>query len=136
MRKRVEDERRKVVAGARHLRFDPGGIMDVEFMVALGQLRLGAADRALRTTSTMAALDRLVALGWPATLVEDYAFLRRLALRLRLVRGRAEDVVNPSDVAPLARTFERTTADLGAELDRRMARVRALYLTMFPAPGG
>ena len=132
VRRRVEDERGKVVAGARHLRFDPGGIMDVEFMVALGQLRL-AADRALRTTSTMTALTRLVALGWPATLIEDYAMLRRLALRLRLVRGRPEDVVGPLDLAPLARTLETSADVLAADLDRRMARIRAAYLTMFPA---
>ena len=120
--------------------------MDVEFMVALGQLSLGA-DRALRTTSTMAALARLVARGWPATLVEDYAFLRRLALRLRLVRGRPEDVVSPHDLAPLARAFDAfgggasggpvapraidAAGALAAELDRRMACVRAIYLTMF-----
>jgi len=132
VRKRVEDERSKVVAGARHLRFDPGGIMDVEFLAALGQLKFGATDRVLRTTSTMAALERLVTLGWPATVVEDYAFLRRLALRLRLVRGRSEDVINPRDIAPLARTLERAPEKLAAELDRRMQRVRALYLTMFP----
>jgi glutamate-ammonia-ligase adenylyltransferase len=132
VRKRVEDERRKVVAGARHLRFDPGGIMDVEFLAALGQLRFGGADHALRTTSTMAALERLVALGWPATVIEDYAFLRRLALRLRLVRGKSEDVVGPRDLAPLARTLERAPEELAAELDKRMKRVRELYLTMFP----
>jgi glutamate-ammonia-ligase adenylyltransferase len=131
VRKRVEDERRKLVAGARHLRFDPGGIMDVEFMAALGQLRQGGADHELRTTSTMAALERLVALGWPATIIEDYAFLRRLALRLRLVRGKSEDVVSPRDLGPLARTLERVPEELSAELDRRMKRVRALYLTMF-----
>ena len=131
VRKRVEDERRPVVAGARHLRFDPGGIMDVEFMTALGQLRLGA-DRALRTTSTLAALTRLVALGWPPTLAEDYAFLRRVALRLRLVSGRPEDVVSVSDLVRLARTLETTPDALAADLDRRMARIRATYLTMFP----
>jgi [glutamine synthetase] adenylyltransferase / [glutamine synthetase]-adenylyl-L-tyrosine phosphorylase len=132
VRKRVEDERGKVVAGARHLRFDPGGIMDVEFMVALGQLSLGAGDRALRTTSTVSALARLVALGWPATLSEDYAFLRRLALRLRLVRGRPDDVLSPGDLAPLARTLERPPDSLAADLARRMQRVRTTYLTMFP----
>jgi len=132
VRKRVEDERRKVVAGARHLRFDPGGIMDVEFMAALGQLKNGGTDHALRTTSTMTALERLVALGWPATVIEDYAFLRRLALRLRLVRGKSEDVVGPRDLGPLARTLERMPEELAAELDRRMKRVRELYLTMFP----
>ena len=132
VRKRVEDERRKVVAGARHLRFDPGGIMDVEFMAALGQLKNGGTDHALRTTSTMTALERLVALGWPATVIEDYAFLRRLALRLRLVRGKSEDVVSPRDLGPLARTLECAPDELSAELDRRMKRVRDLYLTMFP----
>ena len=65
MRARVERERGKVPAGSRHLRFDPGGIMDVEFLVALGQLRHGARP-GVRTTSTAALLDRLVALGWPA----------------------------------------------------------------------
>jgi glutamine synthetase adenylyltransferase len=94
----------------------------------------------------MAALARLVALGWPASLVEDYAFLRRLALRLRLVRGRSEDVVSPDDLAPLARAFDTfagaagrlasprasDASALAAELDRRMARVRSTYLTMFP----
>jgi glutamate-ammonia-ligase adenylyltransferase len=132
VRKRVEAERGRVVAGARHLRFDPGGIMDVEFVVALGQLRLGA-DRALRTTSTTAALTRLVTLGWPATLIEDYAFLRRLALRLRLVRGRPEDVLGPDDLRPLARTLERAPEALAADLDRRMARIRSIYATMFPS---
>jgi glutamate-ammonia-ligase adenylyltransferase len=131
VRKRVEDERRPMVTGARHLRFDPGGIMDVEFMVALGQLRLGA-DRALRTTSTMAALTRLVALGWPAALAEDYTFLRRVALRLRLVRGRPDDVVSVNDLIRLAHTLETTPYDLAADLQRRMARTRATYLTMFP----
>ena len=40
-------ERGRVPAGSRHLRFDPGGIMDVEFLVALGQLR-HAADPGVR----------------------------------------------------------------------------------------
>jgi glutamate-ammonia-ligase adenylyltransferase len=133
VRHKVEDERGKVVAGARHLRFDPGGIMDLEFMVALGQLRLGRGDPALRTTSTMAALSRLVAGGWPAALLDDYAFLRRLALRLRLVRDRPEEVLGPDDVDLLARTLEQPAAALSAELDRRMARVRGHYLAMYGA---
>jgi glutamine synthetase adenylyltransferase len=132
VRKRVEDERGRVVAGARHLRFDPGGIMDVEFVAALGQLRLGGTDHALRTTSTMAALTGLCAHGWPATLIGDYAFLRRLALRLRLVRGRPDDVMSPDDLRPLARTLERSPEALAAELDRRMKSVRSVYATMFP----
>ncbi len=95
VRGRVERERGKVPAGSRHLHFDPGGIMDVELLVALGQLRQ-AADAEVRTTSTAAALERLVALGWPATLRDDYAVLRRTALRLRLLLDRPQAVVSPA----------------------------------------
>jgi glutamate-ammonia-ligase adenylyltransferase len=131
VRDRVEKERGRVPRGSRHLRFDPGGIMDVEFLVALGQLRGGATDLALRTTNTLIALDRLVLLGWPAALREDYAFLRRLSLRLRLLRDRPEEVLSPADQLALARTLERDPAPLMEELDRRMARVRSIFLERF-----
>jgi len=126
MRARVERERGRVPAGSRHVRFDAGGIMDVEFLVALGQLQ-NARDPGVRTTSTAAALGRLVALGWPEGLADDYAFLRAVALRLRLLLDRPEDVVSPRDLLPLARTFGSTPESLAAELDRRMARVRAVF---------
>jgi glutamate-ammonia-ligase adenylyltransferase len=133
VRQRVENERGKVVPGARHLRFDPGGIMDVELMVALGQLRQGRHDPALRTTSIWAALSRLCALGWPSALLDDYAFLRRLALRLRLVRDRPEEVLGPHDLETLARTLEQPAQALAADLDRRMARIRQRYAEMVGA---
>lgn len=131
VRERVEKERVRARHGARHLRFDPGGIMDVEFLVALGQLRLGRDDPALRTTSTLAALTRLVALGWPPSLLEDYQFLRLLALRMRLLRDRSEEVIGATELTPLARTFERDPASLAAEIDRRMSRVRATFTALF-----
>jgi glutamine synthetase adenylyltransferase len=130
MRARVEHERGRVPAGSRHLRFDPGGIMDVEFLVALGQLQ-NAGDPGVRTTSTAAALARLVDLGWPLSLLGDYVALRALALRLRLMLDRPEDVVSPRDLAPLARTFGAPPDLLAADLDRRMARIRAVFTERF-----
>jgi len=130
LRGRVERERGKVPDGSRHLHFDPGGIMDLELLAALGQLR-HAADRQLRTTSTMDVLARLVALGWPATLADDYAALRRVALRLRLLMDRPQAVVAPRDLVPLARSFGTTAEALAADLDQRMARVRALFARSF-----
>ena len=130
VRGRVERERGKVPAGSRHLHFDPGGLMDVELLVALGQLR-HAADREVRTTSTTAALDRLVALGWPAALRDDYAVLRRTALRLRLLLDRPQAVVSPRDLPALARSLGTTAAALGADLDERMARIRAVFARYF-----
>ena len=130
VRGRVERERGKVPEGSRHLQFDPGGIMDVELLVALGQLR-HAADPEIRTTSTAAVLDRLVALGWPAALRDDYAVLRRTALRLRLLLDRPQAVVSPRDLPALARSLGTTPTLLAAELDERMARVRTVFARYF-----
>jgi glutamate-ammonia-ligase adenylyltransferase len=130
LRGRVERERGKVPEGSRHLHFDPGGIMDLELLAALGQLR-HSGDPALRTTSTMQVLSRLVELGWPATLADDYAALRRVALRLRLLLDRPQAVVAPRDLTPLARSFGTTADALAADLDERMARVRALFARSF-----
>ncbi len=130
VRGRVERERGKVPDGSRHLQFDPGGIMDVELLVALGQLR-HAADPEVRTTSTAAVLERLVTLGWPAVLRDDYAVLRRAALRLRLLLDRPQAVVSPRDLPALARSLGTTAALLAAELDARMARVRAVFERYF-----
>ncbi len=58
VRTRVERERGKVPAGSRHLRFDPGGIMDVEFLVALGPAAPRPSIRRVRTVTTADALAR------------------------------------------------------------------------------
>ena len=130
VRGRVERERGKVPDGSRHLQFDPGGIMDVELLVALGQLR-HAADPEIRTTATSAVLERLVALGWPTVLRDDYALLRRTSLRLRLLLDRPQAVVSPRDLPVLARSLGTTATLLAAELDERMARVRAVFAKYF-----
>jgi glutamate-ammonia-ligase adenylyltransferase len=126
MRARVEKQRGKVPPGSRHVRFDPGGVMDVEFLVALAQLR-HRDDPAVRTTVTADVLDRLVDLGWPAALRDDHAFLKRVALRLRLMHDRPQDVVSPRDLPPLARTFGLPPETLAAQLDAAMSRVRAIF---------
>jgi hypothetical protein len=100
--------------------------MDIEFLVALGQLR-HRTDPALRTTVTADLLDRLVALGWPPALRDDHAFLKRVALRLRLMHDRPQDVVSPRDLPPLARTFDLPPEVLAEKLDAAMSRVRATF---------
>ncbi len=130
VRAKVESERGRVPEGSRHLRFDRGGIMDVEFLVALGQLA-DAADDGVRTTTTGTALARLVALGWPESLLDDYAALRRATLRLRLLLDRPEDVVSPRDLPMLARSLGTTPEALAADLDARLARVRAIFDARF-----
>lgn len=104
--------------------------MDIELLVALGQLR-HAADAGVRTTSTMTALLRLCALGWPPSLLDDYAALRRTALRLRLLLDRPQAVVSPRDLPALARSLSTTPDALAADLDQRMARVREIFERYF-----
>jgi glutamate-ammonia-ligase adenylyltransferase len=132
MRARVERERAKTKgpSGARHVRFDPGGVMDVEFLVALGQLT-HAGDEGVRTTETSKALERLVLLGWPPALRDDYAFLRLVALRLRLLHDRPVDVLGRRDSASLARMLDLDPAALTARLDTVMKRVRATFDAFF-----
>ena len=72
-----------------------------------------------------------MALGWPAALRDDYAVLRRTALRLRLLLDRPQAVVSPRDLPALARSLGTTPTLLAAELDERMARVRAVFAKYF-----
>ena len=78
----------------------------------------------VRTTTTGTALARLVALGWPESLLDDYAALRRATLRLRLLLDRPEDVVSPRDLPMLARSLGTSPEALGRR-PRRPPRPRA-----------
>ena len=106
-------ERGRVPAGSRHLRFDPGGIMDVEFLVALGQLD-HAADPGVRDDDHGPRAGRAWSRSAGRTsLRDDYAALRRATLRLRLLLDRPEDVVSPRDLPMLARSLGTTPEALG-----------------------
>jgi [glutamine synthetase] adenylyltransferase / [glutamine synthetase]-adenylyl-L-tyrosine phosphorylase len=127
MRKRIEQER----AGkdSLHLRFSPGGLTDLDFVAAWGQLRHGKDDPPLRTTNPFQALLRMSERGEidPERL-DDYRFLARASLRLRLLRDNAEDRLVKSDELPLARSLGFARPQLMAELSRRMATVRASFV--------
>jgi [glutamine synthetase] adenylyltransferase / [glutamine synthetase]-adenylyl-L-tyrosine phosphorylase len=99
MKARIEKERiPRRVDPERHLKLGPGGLSDVEWTVQLLQQRYGASETALRTTSTMAALDSLQDLSlldhqdaqW---LRDGYRFLSRVRDRLYLLRQRDVDVL-------------------------------------------
>ena len=127
MRRRIEQVR--APAGARHLRFSAGGLTDLEFIAAWGQLRHGSRDPALRTTNPLQALSRMVERGdINARLLDHYHFLARASMRLRLLRDHADDRLSESDEQPLARSLDLSRAQLKSELGHRMAEVRAEFL--------
>lgn len=129
MRARIESERAAdEPRGAIHLRFSAGALTDLEFLVAFGQLRGGRGDPTLRTTSPYAALAAMAARGAvDAALLEDYRFLQRASLRLRLLRDRPDDHLLPQDRPALSRSLDLSEEDLSRELQARRTRVRAAF---------
>jgi hypothetical protein len=63
----------------------------------------------------------------PAVL-DDYRFLQRAGLRLRLIRDQHDDRLHTEDRSPLARSLGLSEDQLSDQLSTRMARVRAEFL--------
>ena len=86
-------------------KYSAGGLVDVEYFVQARQIAAGHADPAVRTTNTLEALQRLAEGGHiPAELADRladcYRFLRRLIGALRVVHGRARDLLIPPADSP------------------------------------
>ncbi len=143
MRRRVEDSVPRAEAD-RQLKLGPGGLRDVEFAVQLLQLVHGRGDPALRSGTTLVALDALRDGGYVgredgARLAAAYRFLRTLEHRLQLARLRRTHVV-PEDPAELRRLGRAMgyradpVAQLTAEWRRHATEVRRLHEKLFYRP--
>lgn len=135
---RVEAER--LPRGAepkRHLKLGPGGISDVEWLVQLLQLQHGAAHSALRTTSTLDALDAAVAAELlsdedRAKLKEAWVLASRIRSALKLWSGRASDTL-PADrtelegIAGILGMPEGHTTELEEQWLSASRRARAVF---------
>lgn len=103
---RVEAERLPQGADpSRHLKLGRGSLSDIEWLVQLLQLEHGADVAALRTTSTLAALDaavaaKLVPIGDGELLRDTWQFVARARSALMLWSGKTTDVL-PGDRAQL-----------------------------------
>ncbi|HEY0259083.1 MAG TPA: bifunctional [glutamine synthetase] adenylyltransferase/[glutamine synthetase]-adenylyl-L-tyrosine phosphorylase [Lacisediminihabitans sp.] len=99
---RVESERLPQAADpARHLKLGRGSLSDVEWFVQLIQLQHGARIPALRTTSTLRALDAATANGFvsapeAAKLRDAWIFASRARSAMTLWTARTADVL-PTD---------------------------------------
>ena len=99
---RVESERLPQAADpARHLKLGRGSLSDVEWFVQLLQLRFGAANPGLRTTSTLTALERAVEAGLvtapdAAKLHDAWVFASRARSAITLWSSKTADVL-PKD---------------------------------------
>jgi len=133
MRRRLETSR-----GDRDLKRGPGGLMDVEFLVQLLQVKYGLRIPYLRSPNTWKALAaaeaaRRLTPEEAADLRRGYDFLSRVQGRLRIVHNRSLDRVPdaPDEVAKLARRlgFDDGAA-FQATLEGHTARTRRHFLAI------
>jgi glutamate-ammonia-ligase adenylyltransferase len=141
---RAMRERMEAGHSERDLKRGFGGIVDLEFLVQLFQLKYGRDLPALRTGNTWEALDALHAAGLlsdreHATLRGSYDFLRQVEGRLRIVHNRSLDELpeTPEGLEKLARRLGIEPNAAGsagkqflAELDRHMSQTRELFLEL------
>jgi glutamate-ammonia-ligase adenylyltransferase len=130
MRQRLEGSR-----GKRDLKRGFGGIVDVEFLVQLFQLKYGGHRAELRTPNTWDGLDALLTAGLldaadHATLHSGYDFLLRVQSQLRIVHNRSLDAV-PGDAAEVEKLARRLGYESGpsflAELERHTTHTRDCF---------
>ena len=137
-------EKMEPAAAVRNVKRSPGGLVDIEFLVQLHQLKSGREFPEILTANIPAALDAIAEAGLvpaptAALLRASYLFLRSAELRLRVVTDRATNEVpdGAGDRAKLAGRmgYPTSTAFLN-ELARVMAAVRAVFREQLAVAGG
>jgi glutamate-ammonia-ligase adenylyltransferase len=137
MRERLEASRSE-----RDLKRGFGGIVDVEFLVQLLQLKYGRDCPGLQTPNTRTALQAARDAGRLseseyATVRGSYDFLRTVQSRLRIVHNRSLDELpeTPEELEKFARRLGWETGQEGRaadrflhELERHTSQTRALFL--------
>ncbi|HEX3658281.1 MAG TPA: bifunctional [glutamate--ammonia ligase]-adenylyl-L-tyrosine phosphorylase/[glutamate--ammonia-ligase] adenylyltransferase [Pirellulales bacterium] len=98
MRQRLEAS-----AHASNIKRGRGGLVDIEFLVQMLQLKFGRDDRSLRVPGTLAALAALFKAGHLSNddfkfFTDSYRFLRTMEARLRLMSTTARDDLPDSPV--------------------------------------
>ena len=151
IRRRMETELAQERPGRRDLKTGRGGLVDVEMVVQLLQLRHGPEHPALlEPVSVEALLERIKSAGLlSATQVgalrEGWRFLQRLSSRLRIVENRSisdwsEDRADLDAVAralgyPESARTGTARLPLLEDYRRRTEAIRAVYREVFAAAG-
>jgi glutamate-ammonia-ligase adenylyltransferase len=138
MRHRLED-----TAAAGDLKRGPGGLVDIEFLVQMLQLRHARENPKLRTPNTLDALSELFAAGHLSA--DDYDFfyysyrlLRIIEGRLRLINSTARDQLpqEPMELHKLAHLLKyQSTELLLDDYEQATRRIRQRFDAAFDAAG-
>ena len=124
-----------------------GGIVDIEFLVQMLQLRYGWRFPAVRQRNTLAALDALTACQVISheesrVLEQGYRFLRKLENRLRIERDQPVEALgsDAEQLTPLARRMGYEGPEAGshvlAEYHKQRETIRSCYSRLFEREQG
>jgi glutamate-ammonia-ligase adenylyltransferase len=132
MRQKLES-----TASPNSLKRGRGGLVDVEFIVQLLQLKYGRDHPAIRRSNAWEALEALAAGGFlsaqdAATLQAGYSFLRLVEARLRIVTDRPLTEI-PADAEDLAKLAARLGFDFPEGFLNEWKRVAVTIRTCFDA---
>jgi glutamate-ammonia-ligase adenylyltransferase len=139
MRKRMEN-----TAGAGDMKRGPGGIVDVEFLVQMLQLRHARSNPKLRRPNTLEALHTFFDEGILGAddyelLDAGYRLLRTIEGRLRLMNSTARDQLpqDPTELTKLAHLLHYPSSD-GLLLDYESAtrQIRQTFDRLFDEAAG
>jgi glutamate-ammonia-ligase adenylyltransferase len=139
MRQRLEE-----TATVGDLKRGPGGIVDIEFLVQMLQLKYGRIHPRVRTPNTLSALRELYGAGLVSA--DDYDFfftsyrlLRTIESRLRLMNSTARDQLpqDPTELAKLAHLLHQHRSEaLLADYENYTRRIRERFYHVFDAERG
>jgi len=147
LRSRMEQELARESGERFNIKTGRGGIVDIEFLVQMLQLRYGQRHSALRQRATLPALAALYETGiLPADdlhlLTQGYQFLRTLENRLRIERDQPVEALESSSeqLLSVARRLgydgEDAAARLLADYQRQRELIRACYTRWFAQEKG
>jgi len=139
MRQRLEASRNSLYPGTlvqgRDLKRSPGGMVDVEFVLELCQLKWGKDHPQILGTSTFRSLEHVREVGLLNrqtidSLIEDYVHLCKVQNRVRLLSNRGLDVLpdSPGWLDLLARQLGMAKGqELQHSVQKAMQRIRSHY---------
>ncbi len=123
--------RHLVGGGAFNLKYSPGGLVDVEYLVQGLQITHGHSHPSLRQTNTREAMQALAAADIlkadeATRLRKAHTFLRWMIDSLRVVRGNARDVTLPVEGTE---EFEFLTRRMGYTADKSKLNTELIRYT-------
>jgi len=147
LRGRMEQELAREREGRFNIKTGRGGIVDIEFLVQMLQLRYGQRFPALKQRATLSALEALRACGvLPeddyARLTSGYRFLRSLENRLRIERDQPVEALESDEeqLISLARRLGYEGGDAAArfltDYQNQREAIRACYTCWFAREKG